>query len=53
MHVYRQLASDWLIYDASQSVTEGLPPVIAMGTGSEVSKVVDPRIWEIVNGATS
>lgn len=53
MHVYRQMASDWLIYDASQSVTDGLPPVIATGMGSEVSKVVDPGTWGIVDRAAS
>jgi predicted ABC-type ATPase len=53
MQVYRQMASDWLIYDASRSVTDGLPPVIATGSGSTVSKVEDPEAWEIITGAAS
>lgn len=50
MEVYRQMAADWLIYDATRSVTGALPPVIAAGTGHAVREIVDPVAWAMIDG---
>lgn len=48
--VYRQMAADWLIYNATQSITGALPPVIATGVGDTVKEIVDPVAWAKING---
>lgn len=48
MHVYRQMASDWLVYDTTKKLIRNLPPVIAEGSGEFVTRVLDPSAWQII-----
>ena len=50
MEVYRQMATDWLIYDAARSVRGALPPVVAAGVGDTVRESTDPVAWAKING---
>lgn len=50
LHLYRQMASDWLVYDVTKGLTGKLPPPVAAGAQEEVRQVFDPEAWASING---
>lgn len=53
LHTYRQMASDWLVYDATKGISGRLPPPIAVGAGETVRQVFDREAWDSIDGAAA
>lgn len=53
LRVYRLMASDWLVYDATTGLSGRLPRPIAVGAHKTVTQLFDPEAWASIDRFSS